>query len=138
VALLALPAAAVAAQQTSHKVKLSGHYTSTPKSATTFTDTGTLNGSPFGTAKLKVSLKLKPSGSASETFKLTMKNGTVSGTVAGTYTMQGGSVKITGKATFTKGTGRYKGIKATKLSFSQKDTIPPSGGPISFKGKATY
>jgi hypothetical protein len=135
--LLVLPTAA-ASKRTSHTVKLSGNYTSTPKSPTTFTDKGTLSGNPFGKTKLQLNLTLKPGGSASATFKLTMKNGTVSGTVAGSYRMQGAAVKITGKAKFTKGTGQYKGIKAANLSFSQQDTIPPSGGPISFKGKATF
>ena len=136
VAAAAVPAQAAAPAQ--HRVALSGTFKNVGSNGNVFKDEGTLKGSPFGSAKIAITLTIQPQGVATETFRITTTKGTVRGTANGTYTVNGTDIALAGKAVFTGGTGTYKGIKATNLRFTAGDTIPPSGGPLTLKGTATF
>jgi hypothetical protein len=134
--VLAAPAAAGASKL--YPVALDGNFGYVSNTANVFKDVGLISGSPFREADIFLTLQLKPGGVATERFRIVSANGTVWGTVTGTYTISDRHVNIVGTAKFTRGTGIYKGIRADNLAFTETDTVPPSGGPLTFSGLARY
>ena len=109
----------------------------TPKTAGTIEDHGTLTGTPFGRGKVEIVVRLA-GGKATGTFTMLFAKGSISGTVDMPFTIAGGEIDFRGTATFTSGTGAYRGITSGALGVHDHNTLDGQNGVVSLEGFARF
>jgi hypothetical protein len=140
VALIAAPAAA-SAKPKLRPVDLTGATTVVNGSilASPAHYEGTISGTPFGTGKIRLTVQLDlVYRTATGTFRIRSKKGTVSGTVDGTIVGLNRVIDFYGTAELTGGTGRYKRIRGTGLEIHTRNTLDDPNGTIELRGFVTY
>jgi hypothetical protein len=103
----------------------------------TIEDHGTVSGTPFGRGSVAIVVVLKD-GSATGTFRMLFPRGSVSGTIAMPFTIEGGEIDFRGTARFTAGTGAYRGITSGALAAHDHNTLDGQNGVVSLEGFARY
>ena len=98
---------------------------------------GTLRGAPFGTGKMVLNSSLKQARVTS-TFTVTTAAGRVSGRATARLTLDGDTSSYKGTATLTGGTGRYRAITGTNITFTGKGPVSAKKVRITLAGKVRY
>ena len=131
-------AARPAAKRRRHAVSIDGETkmveASTPG---TIEDHGTLTGTPFGRGKVEIVVKLA-GGKATGTFTMLVAKGSITGSVDMPFTIAGGEIDFRGTATFTAGTGAYRGITSGKLQVHDHNTLDGQNGVVALEGFARF
>jgi hypothetical protein len=109
----------------------------TPKTPGTIEDHGTLAGTPFGRGKVEIVVRLA-GGKATGTFTMLFAKGSISGSVDMPFTIAGGEIDFRGTATFTGGTGTYRGITSGRLQVHDHNTLDGQNGVVSLEGIARF
>jgi hypothetical protein len=122
-----------------HAVHLAGQTKAitTPTTPGTIEDRGTVTGTPFGRGTVGLVATLK-NGRATGPFRLVLARGSVTGTFSMPFTISGGEIAFVGTATFTGGTGAYRGITSGNLRAHDHNTLDGQNGRLSLDGFATY
>jgi hypothetical protein len=122
-----------------HAVHLAGQTKAitTPTTPGTIEDRGTVTGTPFGRGTVGLVATLK-NGRATGPFRLVLARGSVTGTFSMPFTISGGEIDFVGTATFTGGTGAYRGITSGNLRAHDHNTLDGQNGRLSLDGFATY
>jgi hypothetical protein len=124
--------------RTRHRVSVAGHTKNVPADTPgTAQDEGTVTSTPFGRGSVKLVGKLA-NARFEGTFRLLFARGSVSGTATLPFTVEGSEIHFRGTATFTGGTGAYRGISSGTLEASDDNTLDGQNGVISLEGFATY
>ena len=76
-------------------------------------DAGTISGTPFGSGTVEIEVRFTSGSAATGSFEIDTRRGSAFGTVAMTYAITGDEIAFTGTATFSGGTGEFRGIKGT-------------------------
>jgi hypothetical protein len=123
---------------TSHQVNVTGitKTTSSPQPGTLH-DEGTITGPPFGSGTIALDATLD-NGTATGPFTITAPAGQAFGTFTMTYVITGNEIDFNGEATFTGGTGKYRGIHGEHLAAHDHNTVDGQNGTITLQGKADY
>ena len=100
-------------------------------------DAGTIAGKPFGNGTVDILVTFGPDSSATGSFEVAGPRGSAFGTVAMTYVIAGSEITFTGTATFTGGTGKFRGIKGTVDAFDH-NTLDGQNGSVRLDGVARY
>jgi hypothetical protein len=131
-----LPRRSAAREQ--HTVQLAGstHTVGSPEPGT-LEDQGTVSGRPFGDGTIDLLVHIEGS-SATGSFRIDTAKGSVYGTVAMDYVISGGEITFNGTASFTDGTGRYRGIEAEGLKAFDHNTLDGQSGTFTLDGVAAY
>lgn len=121
VAVLAVPAAAVAAPRVV-PIDITGRtQLTTVDTPTLVQDTGTVKGSPVGSGNITLDYRMvPPKGVATINWTIRNARGTLSGRVSTNYVTSAVSWTFTGRGRITGGTGAYAGIRAYPYSFFAK------------------
>jgi hypothetical protein len=109
----------------------------TPTTPGTIEDHGTLTGTPFGRGKVEIVVTLG-GGKATGSFRMLFAKGSISGTVDMPFTVTGGEIDFRGTATFTSGTGAYRGITSGTLRVHDHNTLDGQNGVVSLEGFARF
>ena len=104
----------------------------------TIEDQGSVDGSPFGPASLRLLDRFASDGTVSGEIRMDAARGLVLGTFAGTYDFAGSEVDIDATVQLTGGTGRYRGIRGRNLSAHVHDTIDGQNGTLTLTGFARF
>src|SRR5262249_22524488 len=98
-----------------HDVDVTGMTRTTGQPApNTLHDEGTITGAPFGSGTIALDATLD-NGTATGPFTITAPGGQAFGTFSMTYVISGGEIDFNGEASFTGGTGDYRGISGEHL-----------------------
>ncbi len=100
-------------------------------------DAGTISGEPFGDGTVDILVTFGPESSVTGSFDLVTPRGSAFGTVAMTYVIAGSEITFTGTATFSGGTGDFRGIKGTVDAFDH-NTLDGQNGSVRLDGFARY
>ncbi len=106
-----------------------------------FTDKGTCIGMPTGSGHTLIDWVLDPvKGTGAGKVTLSSGAGLIKGVAKVTFAADTAADKITltGTMTITSGTGDFRGIKATGLTFVETDNLQGTDGQITITGNATY
>jgi hypothetical protein len=98
---------------------------------------GTLRGAPFGAATMVLRSALKEARVTS-TFTVTNAAGRVTGRATARVTVDGDTSSYKGTATLTGGSGRYRRISGTNITFTGKGPVSAKTVQITLVGKARY
>ena len=98
---------------------------------------GTIRGTPFGTATMVLRSTLKQARVTS-TFTVTTSAGRVSGTATARLTLDGDTAKYRGTAAISSGTGRYRNVSASNISFTGTGPVSAKRTRISLVGRVRY
>lgn len=134
---------AVATRPPGRRIRHAVHLTGRTKSIATLTtpgaieDRGTITGTPFGRGTIDLVATLK-NARATGPFRLVLARGSVTGTFSMPFTISGGEIDFVGTATFTGGTGAYRGITSGNLRAHDHNTLDGQNGRLSLDGFATY
>ena len=122
-----------------HSVSIDGKtkMLKTPKTPGTIEDHGTLTGTPFGRGKVEIVVRLA-GGKATGTFPMLFAKGSISGSVDMPFTIAAGEIDFRGTATFTAGTGAYRGITSGTLQVHDHNTLDGQNGVVSLEGFARF
>lgn len=122
-----------------HRVDVSGTFKAvgSPEPGT-IEDRGSVDGSPFGPAALRLLDRFASDGTVTGEIRMETARGLVLGTFAGTYEFAGSEVDIDATVQLTGGTGRYRGIRGRNLDARVRDTIDGQNGTLSLTGFARY
>jgi hypothetical protein len=121
-----------------HRVSFVGATHSVPPATPgTVEDHGTVSGTPFGRGSI-VLVGTLANARLSGSFRLVFRKGSVSGTVLAPFTIANRHIMFHGTATFTSGTGAYRGIRARGLEVRDTNTLDGQHGMLSVTGSATY
>jgi hypothetical protein len=101
-------------------------------------DQGTVSGEPFGDGTIDILVTFGPNQTATGTFTIDAKGGSVFGTVDMTYAVANGEIDFTGTADLTGGTGRYRGIRGEDLAAHDHNTLDGQNGTIELTGLSEY
>ena len=101
-------------------------------------DRGTITGKPFGSGTIDLTATFGPSSTMTAEFTITNERGSAFGTVATTYGISGSEITFTGSASFTGGTGRYRGIKGRNLEVYDHNTLDGQNGTLALTGRARF
>lgn len=104
----------------------------------TLEDRGTITGRPFGSGTISLLATLEEGQKMSGTFEIDAPRGTAMGTVATDYVIEGNEITFTGTAKFTGGTGKYQGIKGSRLKAYDHNTLDGQSGTLTLKGLASF
>ena len=108
------------------------------QSPTVLVDTGTVSGSPVGSGSIRLVYTLHPkTGVATTTFTIANAKGTVSGTATSRYAVTRLHITFTGKASITRGTRAYAGIRGRPLAFDAIHSVTGKRERIALTGRAT-
>jgi hypothetical protein len=125
-------------QTSTHNVDVNGATKTTDQPApNTLHDEGTITGAPFGAGTIALDATLD-NGTATGPFTITTPDGQAFGTFQMTYVIAGGEIDFNGEASFTGGTGKYRGIHGEHLAAHDHNTLDGQNGTITLKGKADY
>ena len=106
-----------------------------------FTDKGTCIGMPTGSGNTLIDWVLDPvKGTGAGKVTLSSGAGLIKGVATVTFAADPTADKITltGTMSITSGTGDFRGIKATGLTFVETDNLQGTDGQITITGNATY
>jgi hypothetical protein len=106
-----------------------------------FTDKGTCIGMPTGSGNTLIDWVLDPvKGTGAGKVTLSSGAGLIKGVAKVTFAADPAADKITltGTMTITSGTGDFRGIKASGLTFVETDNLQGTDGQITITGNATY
>ncbi|MDP4603895.1 MAG: sulfatase-like hydrolase/transferase, partial [Solirubrobacteraceae bacterium] len=106
-----------------------------------FTDKGTCIGMPTGSGNTLIDWVLDPvKGTGAGKVTLSSGAGLIKGVAKITFAADPSADKITltGTMNITSGTGDFRGIKATGLTFVETDNLQGTDGQITITGNATY
>jgi hypothetical protein len=106
-----------------------------------FTDKGTCIGMPTGSGNTSINWVLDPAkGTGVGKVTLSSGAGLISGVARITFVADPAADKITltGTMTITGGTGDFRGLTATGLTFVETDNLQGTDGQITITGNATY
>jgi hypothetical protein len=121
-----------------HRVSIDGStHTVPPATPGTVEDHGTVTGTPFGRGSIVLVGKLEDFRLTGR-FTLVFPRGSVSGTVLAPFTIGDGHIRFNGTASFTSGTGAYRGITASDLQVQDTNTLDGQHGELTVKGFARY
>jgi hypothetical protein len=121
-----------------HSVSISGRTRSvSPTTPGTVEDHGTLAGTPFGKGSIVLVGTFKDRRLTGN-FRLTFRDGSVTGTVSLPFTIHGNEISFRGTSRFTGGTGAYRGISSGDLQVRDHNTLDGQSGTLSVAGSATY
>lgn len=142
----AVPAGAVSADPTAgegasprHRVDVTAMTRSVGSPAPgTIKDRGTTSGRPFGPGTITLLATFEEGQKMNGTFKIHSAQGSAAGTMATTYVIQGSEITFTGTATFTGGTGRYRGITGKHLKAYDHNTLDGQSGMVTLKGFSRF
>jgi hypothetical protein len=101
-------------------------------------DQGTITGRPFGPGTVDIIVSFGAPGSVTGTFEIDAAKGSAFGTLAMNFTIAGGEIEFTGTASFTGGTGKYRGIKGRDLAATDRNTLDGQNGRVTLKGDVRY
>ncbi len=106
-----------------------------------FTDTGSCIGMPTGSGKIVINWVLDPV-KGTGAGKLTMSSGAglINGVAKVSFVADPAAdeITLTGTLKLTSGTGDFRGIKASGLSFVETDNLQGTDGQITISGNASY
>jgi hypothetical protein len=125
-------------QTSSHDVHVTGMTRTTGAPAPgTLHDEGTISGPPFGSGTIALDATLA-NGTATGPFTITSPGGQAFGTFSMAYVITDGEIDFNGEATFTGGTGEYRGISGDHLKAHDHNTLDGQNGTITLDGQAEY
>lgn len=125
-------------RRTRHSVRLTGRTHTVPAATPgTVEDHGTVTGPPFGKGSIVLVGTLND-GRLTGTFRLTFPRGSINGTVAMPFTIQGNEIDFRGTSRLIGGTGAYRGISSGALRTRDHNTLDGQSGTLSVLGSATY
>ncbi len=125
-------------RRTRHEVHVTGATkTVDSPSPGTLHDAGTISGEPFGDGDVDIFVTINSDGTATGTFELDAAGGSAFGTIAMTYAIAGGEITFNGTATFTGGTGKFRGIKGTVTAYDH-NTLDGQSGTVKLDGNVRY
>jgi hypothetical protein len=101
-------------------------------------DEGTITGRPFGPGTVDIIVSFGDPGTVTGTFEIDAAKGSAFGTLAMTYTIAAGEIEFTGTASFTGGTGKYRGIRGKDLAATDRNTLDGQNGRLTLKGITRY
>jgi hypothetical protein len=121
-----------------HSLDLKG-VTRTVTAATpgTIEDHGTVTGKPFGKGSI-VLVGTLANSRFEGTFRMTFRDGSVTGTASMPFTITGNEIDFRGTSRFTGGTGAYRGISSGELETRDHNTLDGQSGTLSVAGSVTY
>ncbi len=125
-------------QTSEHAINVTGmtRTTSTPAPGTLH-DEGTISGPPFGSGTIALDATLD-NGTATGPFTITSPGGQAYGTFSMAYVTTGNEIDFNGEASFTGGTGKYRGITGEHLKAHDHNTLDGQNGTITLQGNAEY
>lgn len=103
----------------------------------TLEDRGTITGKPFGDGTLDLVAIFGDDSTVTGTFEVDAAKGSAFGTLAMTYVISGNQITFDGAATFTGGTGPYRGITGT-VAAHDENTLDGQNGSVSLTGRVRY
>jgi arylsulfatase A-like enzyme len=106
-----------------------------------FTDKGTCIGMPTGSGNTLIDWVLDPvKGTGVGKVTLSSGAGLIKGVAKITFVADTAAdqITLTGTMTITSGTGDFRGLKATGLTFVETDNLAGTDGQITITGNATY
>jgi hypothetical protein len=123
---------------TRHRIEISGvtRTIGSPKPGT-LRDSGTVSGPPFGPGSVTLDVTLAGS-EATGPFRIDSARGSAFGTVAMTFEISGSEITFRGTASFSGGTGKFRGIKGEDLQAYDHNTLDGQSGTFTLDGFATY
>ena len=125
----------------SHSVQVTGSTKTVGSTASgALEDAGTISGAPFGSGTVDLLVNLNTSDStATGTFTISTPDGSAFGTESMTFVIDApnNSITFTGTATFTGGTGPYRGISGT-VDAGDTNTLDGQNGMITLNGNVDY
>lgn len=98
---------------------------------------GPIKGSPFGSGTMTLRSRLKRA-TVTSTFTVRTARGTVTGSARARLTLDGDDATYRGTATIRRGSGFYRNIKATKVSFLGKGPVSAKKTTIKLTGRLRY
>ena len=104
----------------------------------TLEDRGMISGRPFGSGTISLLATFESGARMQGTFEIDTKRGDAFGTVDTTYVISGNEITFDGTATFTGGTGRYRGIVGKKLVAHDHNTLDGQSGTLTLTGFARF
>lgn len=103
----------------------------------TLEDRGTISGEPFGDGTLDLFATFGDNGAVTGPFQIDGEGGSAFGTLAMTAVISGNEITFDGTATFTGGTGRYRGITGTAAAHDH-NTLDGQNGTVTLTGRVRY
>ena len=103
----------------------------------TLEDRGTITGEPFGDGTLDLFAIFGDDSTVTGTFELDAAKGSAFGTLAMSYVISGNRITFDGTATFTGGTGPYRGITGT-VAAHDENTLDGQNGTVTLTGRVRY
>jgi hypothetical protein len=100
-------------------------------------DRGTISGPPFGAGTVDLLVTFGEGSTATGTFQIDAARGSAFGTVDMHYTIAGSEITFRGPATFTGGTGAYRGIKGVVDAYDH-NTLDGQSGTVALDGFVNY
>jgi hypothetical protein len=100
-------------------------------------DRGTVTGEPFGEGNVDIVVTFGDGNTATGTVEIETVRGSAFGTIAMTYVIRGSEITFTGTATFSGGTGEFRGIKGT-VDAHDHNTLDGQSGSVSLDGLVRY
>ncbi len=100
-------------------------------------DQGTVSGDPFGDGTVDILVTFGADSTATGSFTIETPSGSAFGTIAMTYVISGSEITFTGTATFSGGTGEFRGIKGTVDAYDH-NTLDGQSGTVRLNGSARY
>ncbi|HEY8002287.1 MAG TPA: hypothetical protein VID76_10130 [Solirubrobacterales bacterium] len=100
-------------------------------------DRGSVSGEPFGDGTVDVVVTFGEGNTATGTFEIDAARGSAFGTIAMTYVISGSEITFTGTASFSGGTGEFRGIKGTVDAYDH-NTLDGQSGSVKLDGRVRY
>lgn len=98
---------------------------------------GTLHGTPFGSGRMTLRSTLKQA-IVTSTFTLAVTGGRVSGRARARLTLDGDTANYKGTATISGGTGRFRGVRGTGITFTGVGPVSAKNTRITLRGRVRY
>jgi choline-sulfatase len=109
------------------------------RKASVFEDRGQVTGFPLGTGNIRLVYKLNQrQKTATNNFLILSKTGSIGGKANMTFTINATHIYFVGTCSFDHGTGGYRGISATGLSFTDTNTLSGQHGQVTIDGLASF
>jgi hypothetical protein len=133
-----LPRSQRTAPSRPHRIQITGstRTVDSPKPGTLL-DTGTVAGAPFGPGSITLEVSLAGTR-ASGPFRIDSPRGSAFGAVEMSFEISGSEISFEGTASFTGGTGKFRGIKGDDLRAYDHNTLDGQSGTFTLDGFATY
>jgi hypothetical protein len=100
-------------------------------------DRGTISGPPFDAGTVDLLVTFGEGSTATGTFQIDADRGSAFGTVEMTYAIAGSEITFRGPATFTGGTGAYRGIDGVVDAYDH-NTLDGQSGTVTLDGVVHY